>query len=575
MTTIETTAGRAVVEVLLEHGVSCVFGLPGGHVLDIYEGLYEHPEITHVLVRHEHTAAAMAAGYAQLTGEPAVVLVTAGPGATNLVTAVAEAYVGSLPMVIFAGRGATATVHRGASQEVATDQIFAPVTKWAVRVDRADLVADVVRQAFAIATSGRPGPVLVDLPRDILGEQVSVTSRPVLDLKAAGGADPDAITRAADALAGAARPLLVAGGGAVMSGAFAEIRQLAERLEAPVLTSLAGRGSIPDDHRLSFGGLGAHRTRVSKRLLAEADVVLGLGTRFEEMETNWHPGAVPGPDARYLQVDVEGAEIGRSVPAHVGLVGDVRAVVQQLLDELSTGDHPTPAGRTEWVAQATAELADLDAQIAAVAAEEHHPVHPLTVFRTAREEFPRNTTVALDVGCLAQHMAGGSPYFRVFEPRSLIVPSSFYGMGFSAAALPVARLVYPGRAALGFVGDGSFQMVMTVLPVAAEQRLGVTWIVLNDNALGSIWDIQRHKYDNRIIDTAFAFQPDFTKIAEACGCYGERVEKAGDLAAAMRRAIEHNGRGIPAVLDVAVERARVLGTREHYSYYPAADDGEL
>ena len=195
-------------------------------------------------------------------------------------------------------------------------------------------------------------------------------------------------------------------------------------------------------------------------------------------------------------------------------------------------------------------------------------MHPLVPIRALRAAFPRETIVAIDVGCLAQHMAGATPYFKVFEPRSLIVPSSFYGMGFAAAALPAARVVHPDRPAVCFVGDGSFQMVMSVLPVAAEYELGVTWCVLNDGALGSIRDIQQYRLGERYIGTAFEVQPDFAAIAQACGCHGERVEDPGDMAGAAARALEANERGVPSVLDVIVAPERVIGTLEHYGFYP-------
>lgn len=190
------------------------------------------------------------------------------------------------------------------------------------------------------------------------------------------------------------------------------------------------------------------------------------------------------------------------------------------------------------------------------------------MIRAIRETFPRETTVAIDVGCITQHIAGGTPFFRVFEPRSLIVPSSFYGMGFAAAGLPTARLVYPDRPAVGFVGDGSFQMVMNVLPVAAEYHLPVTWCVFNDGALGSIRDIQQYRFGERILATEFAVQPDFAKIAEACGCHGERVEDPAEVDEALARALDANGRGLPAVLDFVVARERMLQTLEHYAFYP-------
>ncbi len=577
----ELTAGQAVVEVLKAEGVRCVFGLPGGHVIDIYDALYDAPEIRHVMVRHEHAAACMAAGYAQLTGELAVCLVTAGPGATNLLTGIAEASVGALPVIVLAGRGSTATAHRGASQEIATDQMFAPVTKWAVRVDRADLLPDVLRQAFAIARNGKPGPVLIDIPRDLLSQQVTLAGYQPAGPPARVAADPASVDAAAGALLGARRPVIIAGGGAVASGAFAELRALAELLGAPVLTSLAGRGSLPDDHPLAAGGLGAHRNPVSARLLAEADVVLGLGTRFEEMETNWRPGFVPAPKACYIQVDIDPAEIGRGVPAQLGVVGDIRRVLGQLAGVLrgqvagtAAGAASDPAGLDSHPrARAIADgIASLEKSIDQAAGSGQVPIHPLRVIRAVRTLFPRNTTVAIDVGCLAQHMAGAFPFFRVFEPRSLIVPSSFYGMGFAAAALPAARIAYPDRPAVGFVGDGSFQMVLSVLPAAAEQRLPVTWCVLNDDAFGSIWDIQELRFNRRIIDTEFSLQPDFAKIAEACGCYGRRVEDPAEVDAAIAEAMAANERGIPAVLDFAVARERLRQTREHYTYYP--DPGE-
>jgi acetolactate synthase-1/2/3 large subunit len=300
-------------------------------------------------------------------------------------------------------------------------------------------------------------------------------------------------------------------------------------------------------------------------LLGEADVVLGLGCRFEEMETNWRPGTMPSPDATYIQVDIEAAELGRSVPAQIGIVGDAATVSNQLLDAIPPKQDYATHPRTREIAD---EIARIEAEVERQADSDTHPMHPLRPIRAIRDALPREATVGFDVGCLAQHMAGAFPYFKVFEPRSTIVPSSFYGMGFVAAALPVARLVRPDHPAVAFVGDGSFQMVMNVLPVAAEYGLGVTWAVLNDGALGSIRDIQQYRFGDRILGTEFAVQPDFAAIAKACGCHGERVEDGDDVGGAVARALEANERGVPAVLDFAVARERVLGSLEHYAFYP-------
>ncbi len=565
----EMTAGRAVVEVLKAEGVRAVYGIPGGHVLPIYDGLYDAPAIRHFLVRHEQAAASMAAAYAQLTGATAVCLVTAGPGATNLATSVAEAYVGALPMVILAGRGATSTTYRGASQEVDTDQLFRPITKWAERVDRADLIPDALHEAFAVARNGKPGPVYLDLPRDILVEKVKFGRYVPAGPPARARGEPERIHAAAALLLDATNPLIVAGGGTIASGASAALQALAESLSAAVITTLAGRGAIDDDHPLSVGGLGVHRNPLSKRLLAEADVVLALGARFEEMETNWRPGFLPSPAARVIQVDIDPAEIGRSVPAELGIIGDIRAVAEELLATIR-GQRPAPPGDFRPNARTRAYAAELQRfadDIAQQAAGGEEPIHPLRVIRAVRQALPREATVAIDVGCLAQHMVGSLPAFPVHLPRTLIVPSSFYAMGFAGSALPVARQVYPERPAVGFVGDGSFQMMLHVLAMAAEYRLGVTWCVLNDHALGSIRDIQEFGMNNRIIDTDFGVQPDFAKVAEACGCYGEQVTDPAAVDGAIARALAANEQGIPAVLDFIVARARMQQSYEHYSFY--------
>lgn len=560
------SAGQAIVRVLEAEGTTVVFGVPGGHTLPIYDALYDSKRIRHILVRHEQVAANMAAGFAQMTGEPGVCCATAGPGATNLVSGIAEAFIGALPIVILAGRGPTVAAHRGASQEIAQEQLFRPITKWSVRVDRTDLIVDVLRQAFTIARSGKPGPVLVDIPRDILAEQVEFGGyRPVGRL-APIRANLELVRQAARVLARARRPLVIAGGGVIASGAWDGVRRLAELIEAPVLTTLAGRGSLPDDHPLAAGGMGHHRTWLTAQLLSEADVVLGLGCRFEDQETNWRATYVPDPAATYIQVDIDPAEIGRGIVPAIGIVGDAALFIDDLVAELFVAGHRSQAdGAAARLAGLARDKQRLEAEVRALAVSTQRPVHPLRVVRTAREVFPRDSSVAIDVGVLAQGMAGAFPYFKVFEPRSLIVPSSFYGMGFSASALPVAKLARPGSPALGFVGDGSFQMIMNVLPVAAECELPVSWCVLNDRALGSIYHGQQAVFGNRIIATTFKMQPDFAAIAVACGCRGEKVTEPDEVRPALERALAANAAGVPAVIDFHVAQERMAGSIDFFS----------
>jgi acetolactate synthase I/II/III large subunit len=561
----KVSAGRAVVEVLKAEGVKFIFGMPGGHTIGIYDALYGQQEITHILVRHEQHAASMAAGYAQLTGHPGVCCVTAGPGATNLVTSVAEAFVGALPLVIIAGRGAMRNAHRGASQEIDQVRIFGPLTKWAIRVDRPDLIVESLRQAFTIALSGKPGPVLVDIPQDVLAADIEFGAYKPVGKPAKTRGDADAISAAADALLAAKSPLIVAGGGAIAAGAAAEIAKLAELLASPVATSLAGRGILPDDHPLAVGGLGHHRQAITKKLLPAADVVLGVGCRFEQQETNWKPDYLPNPSATYIQVDIDPAEIGKSTAADIGIVGDARLVLRDLIARIDGKvDHDATDRGAARIVDIAAMRAKLEDDIERMALSKATPIHPIRVIRKIREAFPRDATVAIDVGVLAQGMGGAFPYFEIFQPRSTIVPSSFYGMGFSASAFPVARLVYPDRPAVCLVGDGSFQMVMNILPVAAELGLGMTWCVLNDRALGSIRDTQTNAFSARYIATEFQLDLDFAKVARAMECYGERVEDPDDVDAALQRALKANEAGQPAVLDFIVANERLEGSVEFF-----------
>jgi acetolactate synthase-1/2/3 large subunit len=550
------TGGQAVVEILKAEGVRFVFGLPGGHTLPIYDGLYHTPEIRHILVRHEQSAANMAAAYAILTGEPGVCCATAGPGATNLVTGITEAFIGSLPVIILAGRGPTRSALRGAAQEIPQDRIFAPITKWAVRVDRPDMIVEVVRRAFTVATSGKPGPVLVDFPRDMLTQSVEFDGYlPVGKARPRG--DLRVVRAAVKRLLGSVRPVIIAGGGTVASGAFAELREFAETVAIPVLTSLSGRTSFPDDHPLAVGGLGFHRTEVSKKVLAEADYVLSLGCRFEEMDTNWTPGYSPAPDACYVQVDIDPTEMGRNIVPEIEIVGDVKAVLEDMMEarkEAGGPDYRATFRNLERIDEIRRMKEELEAEVEAAAAANEIPINSLQVVTEIRKVFPRESTAAIDVGCLAQALGGAYPYFKVYEPRSCIPCTSFYAMGFAASALPVAKLVYPDRPAVGMCGDGSFQMVMDILLVAAEHHLPVTWCILNNQSLGSIRDSQDRAFGGRCIGTIFDVQPDFSMIAQACECYGEKIEDPRQIKAALGRALEANRRGTPALLDFIVSR---------------------
>jgi acetolactate synthase-1/2/3 large subunit len=352
-----------------------------------------------------------------------------------------------------------------------------------------------------------------------------------------------------------------------MSDASPELVRLAERLSAPVITTLSGRGSMPDTHPFSAGGLGGHRNDLSKKLLAEADVVLSVGARWEQMECNWKPGFVPSPDAVFIQSDIFAEEIGHAIVPKVGIVGDAKLVLDDILAALGNGPSRADGARVE--AEMRKVLDNIEHSADALDAGTERQIHPLHVIRTAEHVFPADKITAFDVGFIAQQMAGAFPLARTAGPRSVISPSSFYGMGFVAAALPAAKVVFPDRAAICFVGDGSFQMVMNVLPTAVEHKLPVTWVILNDMGLGSIFDIQKYNYGDRILGTDFHFAPDFAAVARACGCYGEQVIDPAETEAALQRALAANEAGQPAVLDFMIARERTVAARE---YFPLEGD---
>ena len=508
----------------------------------------------------------MAAAYAILTGEAGVCCATAGPGATNLITGIVEAYEGCLPVIILAGRGITRNALRGASQEIPQDKIFAPITKWTVRVDRPDTIVEIMGRAFAIATSGKPGPVLVDFPKDMLSASIEFDKYVPVGKPPRARGDAELIKRAVKRLVNSSRPIVIAGGGTVASGAFDELKELAETFALPVLTSLSGRTSLPDDHPLAAGGMGFHRTSVSRKLLAEADFILGLGCRFGEMETNWGPAYSPAPGACFVQVDADPSEMRHSFVPDIAIMGDIKLVLKDMLH--AAGEEGIDYRNSYLELPRVKELADakkgLEKEIALAARSNERPMNAIQVVAEVRKAFPRETTTAIDVGCLAQALGGAYPYFNVYEPRSCIPCTSFYAMGFATAALPVAKLVHPDRPAVGFCGDGSFQMVMDVMLVAVEHRLPVTWCILNNQSLGSIRDSQDRVYEGRYIGTVFEVMPDFVKMAEACHCYGEKVEDPEQIGEALKRAIDANKRGIPAVLDFVVSRKEPQGAVDFF-----------
>lgn len=543
---MELHASAAILKALQAEGVDVIFGYPGGASLNIYDALCDSP-IRHVLTRHEQGAIHAAQGYARATGKVGVVLVTSGPGATNLVTGLCDAMMDSTPIVAICGQVARSLIGRDAFQEADVTGITMPVTKHNYLVtDPADLLR-VIKEAFHIARTGRPGPVLIDIPKDVTGATVTWDYPETVNLpgyRPATAANPEAVARAADAIRKAQRPVLICGGGVVSSDGGAEaFRHLADVTGAPVVSSLMGLGGFPMDHAQSFGMLGMHGTFAANRAVANADLLVAVGVRFDDRVTGM--AARFAPKATVVHIDVDPAEIGKNIPCQVSLVGDSAVVLQQLNEALGSwrGDVGS------WLQQVQAW-------------QEEHPLwgmrrgeemstdpadlpKPQQALQLLQRVFGPEDVVVTDVG---QHQMWAAHYCTRTQPRTWITSGGLGTMGFGLPAAVGAAVGRPDRDVVLVTGDGSIQMCMQELGTVAAQHLPVKIVLLNNGYLGMVRQWQQMFYKGRYSQVDIRQgSPDFVKLAEAYGIKGMRVNRLGDVADAMAEAKAYSG---PVLLDV-------------------------
>ena len=542
-------AAAALLRALQEEGTEVIFGYPGGANLYIYDALYDSP-LRHVLTRHEQGAIHAAQGYARATGKVGVVLATSGPGATNLVTGLCDAMMDSTPIVAITGQVVRPLIGRDAFQEADVTGITMPVTKHNFLVtDPADLLR-VIKEAFHIASTGRPGPVLVDIPKDVTNARIPWSYPKQVRLpgyKPPVAADAEAVAKAVEALRGAEQPVLICGGGVVHSaGAAEKFRALAQRMGAPVVSTLMGIGGFPMDDPLSFGLLGMHGTFAANRAVANADVLLACGMRFDDRVTGM--AARFAPKATIIHIDIDAAEISKNLPAHVGLVGDCAEVLGQL--EAALGQvAPRPAwvervrGWQEqhplWGVRSGEDEAPADGERAA---------RPQEALQALQGVFGSQAVVVTDVG---QHQMWAAHYCTRTEPRSWISSCGLGTMGFGLPAAMGAAIGRPDRDVVVVSGDGSIQMCIQELGTIAAEQLPVKIVVLNNGYLGMVRQWQEMFYKGRYKEVDLRpGMPDFVRLAEAYGIAGLRADRLSDVEAAMAWAKGHPG---PVFLDVRVE----------------------
>ncbi len=532
------TGASIVWQSLCDEGVTSVFGYPGGAVLPLYHHLPSYPSIRHVLVRHEENAAMAADGYARATGKVGVCVATSGPGATNLVTGIANAFMDSVPIVALTGQVATSVVGKMAFQEVDTVNICRPITKRAYFVRHVDELAGVMREAFHVARDGRPGPVVVDLPKDVQNGK-TVYHRPSNGLVRWVPAQPvkahPEVLRAAKMLSEAKRPVLLVGHGVVLSGAYRELRELAELTETPVVHTLLGISAIPESHRLSFGMVGMHGHYWANKAVEEADLLIAVGMRFDDRVAG-KPASF-APRAKIVHVDVDLNEMGRNVRVDVPIVADARAVLQELVQRVSG------TSRSEWLQQ----LNDWRAQYALRNGRDAHdrPVGSHVV-EEIRKATGGDALIASDVG---QHLMWVAQHFSFDKPGSFYCSGGLGSMGYGLPAAIGAKVGKPKETVWAVVGDGGFQMSQAELATLAQHQLAVKIAIMNNGYLGMVRQWQQFFFESNYSQSPIP-GPDFVPLASAHGIPALRVTKTSDVGPAVRKALRYDG---PFLLDIAVE----------------------
>ncbi|MBS3947059.1 MAG: biosynthetic-type acetolactate synthase large subunit [Dethiobacter sp.] len=528
---------RMVLEALRAEKADTVFGYPGGAVLPLYDQLFD-VDIRHVLSRHEQGAIHAADGYARATGRPGIVFATSGPGATNLVTGLATAYMDSVPMVVFTGQVATPLIGTDAFQEADITGITLPVTKHNYLVQEVHELPRIIKEAFYIATTGRCGPVLVDLPRDIQAAEGDFRYPQEVHIPGYNPTyqgHPGQIARAARLLARAKKPVLYAGGGVVYSGAHEELLALAESAGIPVTTTLMGLSGFPGTHRLALGMLGMHGTYWANMAVHDADLILAIGARFDDRVT----GKVNlfAKNAKIIHIDIDPAEIGKNVRVDIPIVGDVKLVLTELLRKTA------PADTEAWLAQIEGWRCAAPLRYCQ---EPEGELCPQYVIEQIYEETGGKALITTEVG---QHQMWTAQYYRFTSPRSLASSGGLGTMGYGFPASLGMQVGRPGELVFCIAGDGSFQMNIQELATAVAYQLPVKVAIINNQYLGMVRQWQQMFFRRRYSSVGLQQGPDFVKVAEAYGALGLRAEKPSEVGPVLRRAIETDG---PVVIDFRV-----------------------
>ncbi|MDO3379409.1 biosynthetic-type acetolactate synthase large subunit [Geoalkalibacter halelectricus] len=544
---MKLTGSQILLECLQREGVDTIFGYPGGAVINIYDDLFDSP-INHILTRHEQAAVHAADGYARATGKVGVALATSGPGATNTVTGIATAYMDSIPLVVITGQVPTPLIGNDAFQEADMVGITRPITKHNYLVKNVKDLARIVKQAFFIARTGRPGPVLIDLPKDVQIDSTRFVYPEKVEMagyKPTFGPNARQVEKAASMILEARKPVLYVGGGAVLSDAAAELKSLAELIQAPVTTTLMAKSAFPTRHPLCLGLLGMHGTYCANMAVTNADVLIAAGARFDDRVT----GRIASfaPDAKIIHIDIDPTSIKKNVRVDLPIVGNLREVLDQMAKRLA--ENPEPLSTLIEATAPWRRQVDDWKQAQPLAYQKSEAViKPQFVIEKIRELTHDDAIITTEVG---QHQMWTAQFFDFIQPRTFLTSGGLGTMGFGLPAALGAQVAFPERQVIDISGDGSFQMNSQELATLVQYRLPVKIAILNNNFLGMVRQWQQMFFNRRYSHTCMELPIDFVKLAEAYGATGLRAEKPGDVEATIRRALEIPG---PVIMEFKVSR---------------------
>ena len=532
------TGAEILTEVLIEQGVDTIFGYPGGAVLNIYDTLYKNQDrITHILTAHEQGASHAADGYARATGKTGVVLATSGPGATNLVTGIATAYMDSIPMVAITGNVGTSLLGRDSFQEIYITGITMPITKHNFLVNKVEDLADIIRDAFRIANTGRKGPVLIDIPKDVTANKCEFESKKPIQVIQRYQKDMKAMKTAADMINQAQRPVIYYGGGVGLSNAEAELNELVDKAGIPATYTVMAAGALSDDKELNIGLIGMHGTRTSNHAINKADLVVAIGARFSD-RVAMNPKRFAS-EAKIIQIDIDVSEVNKNVLVDAYLVGDVKQVLTDLIPMVEEKQHP------EWVEQ-----------IKEWQRHDYHPkdseekLRPHQVMHTISEMCGEDTVYVTDVG---QHQMWAAQFLHHVHPRSFLTSGGLGTMGYGYGAAIGAQMAVKdtGKQVVHITGDGSFHMNLNEACTAVSYNLPIITVIMNNSVLGMVRQWQTAFYEKRYSHTDPERKTDFVKLGEAFGLKAYRATNPAEFKEALKKALNAKG---PVWIECIIEK---------------------